>query len=94
MCSGVHTLLAPNDEAFTANQPPPEDDGEPFLQRYLLRGAQKTFDLERLREVKTGSGDVLAVSEKQGELKIGRSRVLRGDITCTNGVIHVIDGLP
>ena len=82
---GLHTLFAPSDEAFHA---PASDDSEEFLSRHLLSGASKTFDLSRCNRVKSAGGETLPVSE--GGMRIGNARIVRADVPCTNGVVHII----
>jgi uncharacterized surface protein with fasciclin (FAS1) repeats len=86
--SGLHTLFAPEDAIFQG----PDDAAvsAEFLNRYLLEGALGTFDLSRCNHVKTASGDTLQVSEKGR--RIGNAHIIRRDIACTNGTIHLIDG--
>ena len=40
--------------------------------------------------VKTVNGQEIKVTNKGG-IKINKSKVIKADIACTNGVIHVID---
>jgi transforming growth factor-beta-induced protein len=88
--SGLHTLFAPRNEALP--QPTP-DDLEELLNRCLLPGAQESFDLRRCRSVKTADGETIPVKAEDGNLRIGKALIVRSDIPCTNGVIHVTDGL-
>lgn len=84
--SGLHTLLAPSDSAFQA---PDSGSPEEYLNRHLLPGAQESFDLSRCRQVKTAAGGMLPVAE--AGLRIGGAKIVRADVSCTNGVIHIID---
>ena len=43
------------------------------------------------KDVKMVSGDMAKVTVKKGSVMIGKAKVVKADIDCTNGVIHVID---
>ncbi len=87
--SGLHTLFVPADQGFQA---PACGDPEEFLNLHLLSGASETFDLSRCHDVKSVAGVSLPVSE--GGMRIGSARILRANVPCTNGVIHVVDAEP
>lgn len=86
--SGLRTLLAPKNESLQNFQP---EDLENFLERHLLPGGQESFDLRRIREIKTVGGTVLPVSQENGSIRVGNALITRADIPCTNGVIQVVD---
>jgi hypothetical protein len=84
--AGLRTLFAPRDEAF---QPPASADPEEYLNGHLLTGASETFDLSRCTSIKSLAGETLPVSD--GGMRVGPARIVRADIPCTNGVIHIVD---
>ena len=84
--SGLRTLFAPKDEAF---RPPASGDPEEYLNRHLLTGALESFDLSRCSSVKSLAAETLPVSE--GGMRIGGARIVRSDVPCTNGVVHIVD---
>ena len=86
--SGLHTLLAPRNQALEGISP---EDAEEFLSRHLLAGGIESFDLRRIKNVKTAAGETLPVKAEDGTFRIGEALIVRSDIPCTNGVIHVID---
>jgi uncharacterized surface protein with fasciclin (FAS1) repeats len=88
--SGLHTLLAPRNEALENTSPGPLEE---FLDGCLLSGAMEFFDLRRCQNVKTTAGQVIPVEAVDGTLRIGKATILKADIPCTNGVIHVVDAL-
>lgn len=88
--SGLHTLFAPSDEALSRETP---SDAEEFLNRHLVAGGMESFDLRRLKNVKNLAGEVLPVQPESGSLRVGKALIVRSDIACTNGVIHIVDGL-
>jgi uncharacterized surface protein with fasciclin (FAS1) repeats len=88
--SGLRTLLAPRNDALTNFS---TDETQEFLNQHLLSGAMESFDLERRQNVKTIAGHVLPVEPEDGTVRIGKAAIVKSDIPCTNGVIHVVDAL-
>ncbi len=88
--SGLHTLFAPRNEAFAGRKP---EDIEKLLNGSSLSGALESFDLKRCKAVKTDAGEMLPVRAENGTFRVGQAVILRSDIPCTNGVLHVTDGL-
>jgi uncharacterized surface protein with fasciclin (FAS1) repeats len=88
--SGLHTLLAPRNDAMQNASP---QDFELFLNQHLLPGGVESFDLKRVQNVKTLAGESLPVRPENGSFRIANARIVRSDIACTNGVIHVIDAV-
>jgi uncharacterized surface protein with fasciclin (FAS1) repeats len=43
------------------------------------------------KEVKTAEGSSAKIAVKDGSVTIDGAKVIKTDIECTNGVIHVID---
>ena len=71
---------------------PGSEDAEEFLNRHLLTGGFESFDLSRCERVKTIGGQTLPVSD--GGTRIGGAGIVRANVPCTNGVIHVLDAEP
>lgn len=88
--SGLRTLLAPRNDAV---KDLPHNEAEPFLNQHLLSGAMESFDLRRCQNVKTIAGQVLPVAVEDGTMRIGKATIVKSDIPCTNGVIHIVDAL-
>lgn len=88
--SGLHTLLAPTNDVFAGQKP---SDMEEVLNGSLLSGALESFDLRRCKSVKTDAGEMVAVQAENGSFRVGKALIMRSGIPCTNGIIHVTDGL-
>lgn len=88
--SGLHTLFAPRNEAITERIP---EDLEKLLDGSLLGGALESFDLRRCKTVKTEGRQTVSVQPENGSFRIGGALIVRSDIPCTNGVMHIVDGL-
>jgi len=84
----LYTVLAPVNEAFTVH-----GQGRECGREYLLRGAVTVDALRLSGAVKTLRGNSVPIEEIGNELYIGKARVVRADIECSNGVLHMIDAL-
>jgi uncharacterized surface protein with fasciclin (FAS1) repeats len=94
---GPFTIFAPNDEAFAKL---PEGALEellkdiPKLRRLLayhvVSGKAMAADVMKLSSAKTVQGQNVAITSDMG-IKVNGARVIKMDIACDNGVIHVID---
>lgn len=86
--SGLHTLFAPRNDGLPFLN---AEQVESFLTKHLVAGGSELSDLHLCKNVKTESGEVLPVSYKEGVLRIGPAAVVRSDIPCTNGFLHIVD---
>ncbi len=86
--SGLHTLVAPTNEAI-AQVSVSGDDVERFLNQHMFQGGFESFDLRRCQRLKNQNGDVLPVRVEDGSVRIANAELVRTDIACTNGVIHI-----
>jgi uncharacterized surface protein with fasciclin (FAS1) repeats len=50
-------------------------------------------DLKDGQMLKTAEGESLKVSIKDGVVKINGATVVKADVSASNGVVHVIDGV-
>lgn len=95
---GPFTVFAPTDEAFKAI---PEktlkvllEDKEALtaiLTYHVVPGKFMAIDVVKLTSAKTVNGQEVAVDVNDDKVFIDGARVVKTDIECTNGVIHVID---
>lgn len=97
---GPFTLLAPNDEAFAA-LPPGTFEGllkdkqklASVLTYHLIPGKAMAADVVKLESAKSAQGELLAIKGGNDGVQVNSARVLKTDVLCTNGVIHVIDAV-
>ncbi|MFK7770243.1 MAG: fasciclin domain-containing protein [Mariniblastus sp.] len=94
------TVFAPTDEAFAKLDPAllasllkPENKDKltAILTYHAVPGrvsAQAAYDL---RAAKSVNGQRLNLDFQSGALKVNNSTIVKTDIGCTNGVVHVID---
>ena len=100
--TGPFTVFAPTDDAFAKLPDGTVDtllDDVPKLKAILcyhvVSGKVMAADVMTMdgQAAKTVNGATLAISTKDGVKLNGTSTVLKTDIECTNGVIHVIDSV-
>ena len=97
--AGPFTVFAPTDEAF-AKLPPgtvdellkPENKEKlvKVLTYHVVPGKVMAADVGGLKSAKTVEGGELTIST-EGGVKVDDANVVKTDIECSNGVIHVID---
>lgn len=97
---GPFTVFAPTDEAFSklpkgtvANLLKPEnlEQLQAVLKFHVVPGSNNLSAALGAKSVTTVEGNPLAISFSKGRIRINNSTLLNADVTCSNGVIHVID---
>ena len=64
------------------------------VEHHVVRGMQKAVDLRTTKTVKSiVDGVVMPVSRDGVDIRFGDARLVRTDIACTNGMIHILDKL-
>jgi uncharacterized surface protein with fasciclin (FAS1) repeats len=92
---GLHTLFVPCDEgAHEMADEGDEIEVISLLSSCLVDGAVKTEDLRTQPEIETASGARVTVSDQDGVLRFGSAKIVRPDVICTDGVIHLLDSAP
>ena len=100
--SGPFTVFAPTDEAFaklpagTLEQllkPENKTQLQRILTYHVVSGRVLAADVVKLRTAKTVSGDSVAITARDGAVKVDNANVVKTDIAASNGVIHVIDAV-
>ena len=99
---GPFTVFAPTDEAF-AKLPEgtlddllkPENKAklQAILTYHVVAGKVMAKDVVKLHTAKTVNGQQVTVKSEMGSVMIDNAKVVKTDILCTNGVIHVIDSV-
>ncbi len=96
---GPFTVFAPTDEAF-AKLPAgaleallaDKDQLTKVLTYHVVPGRVLAKDVAGLKTARTVSGLEAPIDTSDG-VKVAGARVVKADITCRNGVIHVIDAV-
>ncbi len=99
---GPFTVFAPTDEAF-AKLPPGtlEDLLKPenkenlvaILTYHVVPGRDLASQIAKMNSVKTVNGESLVITVNSGTVMVDNAKVIKTDILCSNGVIHVIDSV-
>ncbi len=97
--AGPFTVFAPTDDAF-AKLPPaviqdllkPENKAklQGILTYHVVAGKVLAADVVKLTSATTVQGQSVTINAKDG-VKVNGATVVKADIGCSNGVIHVID---
>ena len=99
---GPFTVLAPTDEAFaklpagtvaTLLKPENKDKLAAILKYHVIPAKAMAADVVKLdgKDVKTAEGDTVKITVDGDTVMINKAKVVKTDIACSNGVIHVID---
>ena len=97
--AGPFTVFAPTDEAFakipadTLNAVLADKDNlTAILTYHVVAGKVMAADVVNLTSAKTVQGGEITIST-DGGVKVDDANVVKTDIECDNGVIHVIDSV-
>ncbi|MGB0714553.1 MAG: CIA30 family protein [Phycisphaerae bacterium] len=99
---GPFTVFAPTDEAFaklpagtveSLLEPENRDVLKRILLFHVVSGDVRSRQLVGMPSATTLNGQRLQVALRDGRAKVNDSAILTPDITCENGVIHVIDSV-
>jgi uncharacterized surface protein with fasciclin (FAS1) repeats len=101
---GPFTVLAPTDEAFAKLpegtvekllKPENKEKLASILKYHVIPSKAMATDVVKLygKTVKSVEGGMIKVSVDGDTVKVNNAKVIKTDITCSNGVIHVIDSV-
>jgi uncharacterized surface protein with fasciclin (FAS1) repeats len=99
---GPFTVFAPTDEAFAKLpagtledllKPENKKKLQGILTYHVVSGKVMAKDVSGLNMAKTVNGQSFKISKKNGHVLVDNAKVLKTDILCKNGIIHVIDGV-
>ncbi|NIL99217.1 MAG: fasciclin domain-containing protein [Planctomycetales bacterium] len=99
---GPFTVFAPTDEAFeklpegtveSLLKPENKDKLVSILTYHVVAGKVTAADVVTLKEAETVQGSPIKVSVTGDTVMINEAKVVKTDIHCSNGVIHVIDSV-
>jgi len=95
---GPFTVFAPTDDAFA--KIPAEtlealvnnkDKLTAVLTYHVVPAKVMASDVVKMKSAKTVNGNELTISVNEGTVKVDNAKVIKTDIVCSNGIIHVID---
>lgn len=99
---GPFTVFAPTDDAFkklpkgtveSLLKPENKDKLIAVLTYHVVPGKVTAADVVKLKEAKTVQGSNASIKVKGKKVMIDKAKVVKTDIMCGNGVIHVIDSV-
>jgi uncharacterized surface protein with fasciclin (FAS1) repeats len=98
--AGPFTVFAPNDAAF-ARLPKgmlddllkPENKARlvSILTYHVMPGKHTAAEVEKMKQLNTVNGQQLIFTTGGNIKAVDNAKVLKTDVTCSNGLIHVID---
>jgi uncharacterized surface protein with fasciclin (FAS1) repeats len=95
---GPYTVFAPTDEAFAkvpadvlAGLAKDKAKLQEVLKYHVLTSKWTTDDIKLVKQTGTAQGKSVAFVASGGVLTVNGAKVLKPNIDCTNGMIHVID---
>ncbi|MEY3458209.1 MAG: hypothetical protein RL215_1366 [Planctomycetota bacterium] len=100
--AGPFTVFAPTDEAFaklpkgtveSLLKPENKEKLVAILTYHVVPGKVMAADVVKLKSAKTVQGQEVTVKVADGTVSIDGAKVVKTDIACSNGVIHVIDSV-
>ena len=97
---GPFTVFAPTDEAF-AKLPAGTLDAllkdipklKGILTYHVVAGKVMAADVVKLKSATTVNGQSVKIKAEGGKVMVDNANVVKTDIECSNGVIHVIDAV-
>jgi uncharacterized surface protein with fasciclin (FAS1) repeats len=97
---GPFTVFAPTDDAFAklpeGTIPALLKDKEKLtsiLTYHVVAGKVMASDVVNLSSAETVNGKSLTITVEDGKVMVDNATVIKTDIVCSNGVIHVIDAV-
>ena len=97
---GPFTVLAPTDDAFaklpkgtveTLLKPENKQKLIDVLTYHVIKGNVPAKQVVKLTGAKSLNGQQIDIAVKDGKVSVDAANVVKTDINCSNGVIHVID---
>jgi uncharacterized surface protein with fasciclin (FAS1) repeats len=97
---GPFTVFAPTDEAFaklpsgtveSLLKPENKEKLQAILLYHVVPGKVMAAEVVGMSSAKTAGGESFSISQKDGDVYVDNAKVIKTDIGCSNGVIHVID---
>jgi len=99
---GPFTVFAPTDEAFAKLpagtldellKPESKDKLTAILTYHVVAGEVLASQVVNLRSAKTVNGQSVTITTDGSTVMVDDAKVVKTDILCSNGVIHVIDSV-
>jgi uncharacterized surface protein with fasciclin (FAS1) repeats len=97
---GPYTVFAPTDEAF-AKVPKDVLEGlakdkkklQDVLTYHVLTSKWSSADIKLVKQTGTAEGKPVRFGTSGGAITVNDARIIKADVDCANGMIHVIDAV-
>ena len=95
-------MFAPTDETFAKLpagtleellKPENKDKLTAILPYHVVPGKVLASQVVNLKSAKTVNGQALTITTEGGTVRVDDAKVVRTDMLCSNGVIHIIDSV-
>lgn len=94
---GPYTLFVPDDDAFAkVNLSDVLNDGAKLKETFtyhVLEGKYMSSEVAAMEHAHTLNIKALSIRVKDGDVLIDNGKIIKTDIECSNGVIHVVDAV-
>lgn len=99
---GPFTVFAPTNEAFaklpegtveSLLKPENKEKLIAILKYHVVPGKVLAADVVKIKEAETVQGQSVKIKVEGGSVYVDAAKVVKTDIECSNGVIHVIDSV-
>lgn len=98
--AGPFTVFAPTDEAF-AKLPAGTLDAllkdpaklKEILLYHVVSGKVMAADVVKMKNAQTAEGSSVTIHAMGGKVMVDKAEIVKTDIACDNGVIHVLDAV-
>jgi uncharacterized surface protein with fasciclin (FAS1) repeats len=99
---GPFTVFAPTDEAFaklpagtldSLLEPANKEKLVAILTYHVVSGKVLAAQVVKMNSAKTVNGQSVSIAANGGTVMVDSAKVVKADILCSNGVIHVIDSV-
>lgn len=97
---GPFTVFAPTDEAFAKLpegtvedllKPENKEKLQKILTYHVVPGKVVSSEVVKMNSAETANGQTIDISTRDGSVMVDNATVVKADIMCSNGVIHVVD---
>ena len=97
---GPYTVFAPTDEAFAkvpadvlAGLAKDKAKLQEVLKYHVLTSKWTTDDVKLVKQTGTAQGKAVTFGSTGGTLTVNGAKIVKPNVDCTNGMIHVIDAV-
>jgi len=99
---GPFTVFAPTDEAFaklpagtvdSLLEPANKEKLVAILTYHVVSGKVLAAQVVKMNSAKTVNGESISITANGGTVMVDNAKVVKSDILCSNGVIHVVDSV-